>query len=141
GRSAAGGRAGRAGGQIGFSCRNLLQDNARRASGGTRRAFGRSRASRTDAGLPARKVSYPIHSGCCAVPSNRVAVLNNSNLPLIAASRVFATSADRSEEHTSELQSLRHLVCRLLLEKKKIHTSEEGTHPTLLHAFHRMHDF
>src|ERR1039458_8231511 len=28
----------------------------------------------------------------------------------------------RSEEHTSELQSLRHLVCRLLLEKKK------GTH-------------
>src|SRR5437899_8410411 len=28
--------------------------------------------------------------------------------------------AIRSEEHTSELQSLRHLVCRLLLEKKKI---------------------
>src|SRR5437899_6858069 len=27
--------------------------------------------------------------------------------------------AQRSEEHTSELQSLRHLVCRLLLEKKK----------------------
>src|SRR5438045_7955868 len=25
---------------------------------------------------------------------------------------------ERSEEHTSELQSLRHLVCRLLLEKK-----------------------
>src|SRR5258705_9227682 len=29
------------------------------------------------------------------------------------------SSAARSEEHTSELQSLRHLVCRLLLEKKK----------------------
>src|SRR5205814_10128837 len=28
-------------------------------------------------------------------------------------------SPSRSEEHTSELQSLRHLVCRLLLEKKK----------------------
>src|SRR5437899_4877571 len=28
-------------------------------------------------------------------------------------------SGKRSEEHTSELQSLRHLVCRLLLEKKK----------------------
>src|ERR1039458_7136756 len=27
----------------------------------------------------------------------------------------------RSEEHTSELQSLSHLVCRLLLEKKKIY--------------------
>src|SRR5438045_4503771 len=30
-----------------------------------------------------------------------------------------ATAGTRSEEHTSELQSLRHLVCRLLLEKKK----------------------
>src|SRR5258705_10113325 len=32
---------------------------------------------------------------------------------------VEALRAERSEEHTSELQSLRHLVCRLLLEKKK----------------------
>src|SRR3989449_7102060 len=31
-----------------------------------------------------------------------------------------ATSSSRSEEHTSELQSRLHLVCRLLLEKKKI---------------------
>src|SRR2546423_10994926 len=33
---------------------------------------------------------------------------------------------DRSEEHTSELQSLAYLVCRLLLEKKKTgyHTSQ-----------------
>src|SRR5947199_6140202 len=30
-----------------------------------------------------------------------------------------ASFNNRSEEHTSELQSLRHLVCRLLLEKKK----------------------
>src|SRR5438045_4803331 len=37
--------------------------------------------------------------------------LNDSAAPVIAG---------RSEEHTSELQSLRHLVCRLLLEKKKI---------------------
>src|SRR5438309_4608940 len=29
--------------------------------------------------------------------------------------------AERSEEHTSELQSQFHLVCRLLLEKKKMH--------------------
>src|SRR3712207_7533704 len=29
----------------------------------------------------------------------------------------------RSEEHTSELQSRQYLVCRLLLEKKKFHTS------------------
>src|SRR5438045_9386324 len=35
-----------------------------------------------------------------------------------ASSCVRASIALRSEEHTSELQSLRHLVCRLLLEKK-----------------------
>src|SRR5947199_6694688 len=36
------------------------------------------------------------------------------------AQRVLAPArVPRSEEHTSELQSLRHLVCRLLLEKKK----------------------
>src|SRR5258705_915964 len=34
-------------------------------------------------------------------------------------SALFAYFFHRSEEHTSELQSLRHLVCRLLLEKKK----------------------
>src|SRR3989449_7327669 len=32
---------------------------------------------------------------------------------------IRATEAYRSEEHTSELQSRLHLVCRLLLEKKK----------------------
>src|SRR5947199_6031894 len=36
-------------------------------------------------------------------------------------------SEDRSEEHTSELQSLRHLVCRLLLEKKKRNTGTSRT--------------
>src|SRR5262245_65187313 len=35
------------------------------------------------------------------------------------AEPVGSGSSFRSEEHTSELQSLRHLVCRLLLEKKK----------------------
>src|SRR5205814_9450650 len=34
----------------------------------------------------------------------------------------------RSEEHTSELQSLRHLVCRLLLEKKKKTGHSRHTH-------------
>src|SRR5262245_63455231 len=32
---------------------------------------------------------------------------------------ILPSAWKRSEEHTSELQSLRHLVCRLLLEKKK----------------------
>src|SRR5947199_6551883 len=39
-----------------------------------------------------------------------------------------AIGIKRSEEHTSELQSLRHLVCRLLLEKKK-HTPRHHDSP------------
>src|SRR3712207_7203991 len=35
------------------------------------------------------------------------------------AMNFFPASVDRSEEHTSELQSRQYLVCRLLLEKKK----------------------
>src|SRR5436305_5679021 len=39
---------------------------------------------------------------------------------------------DRSEEHTSELQSRPHLVCRLLLEKKKKNNNNHTIHiPTL----------
>src|SRR5205814_8180518 len=37
----------------------------------------------------------------------------------------------RSEEHTSELQSLRHLVCRLLLEKKNITLTNDSLERTL----------
>src|SRR2546422_5494794 len=37
----------------------------------------------------------------------------------IGQARDFSLSPTRSEEHTSELQSRLHLVCRLLLEKKK----------------------
>src|SRR5438093_4175497 len=37
----------------------------------------------------------------------------------------------RSEEHTSELQSLTNLVCRLLLEKKKTIASDHTTSPNL----------
>src|SRR5437016_12049559 len=37
------------------------------------------------------------------------------------------SAADRSEEHTSELQSLTNLVCRLLLEKKKTTTEKTNT--------------
>src|SRR5690554_7501967 len=42
-----------------------------------------------------------------------IALLNDRDL----VGKLFE---DRSEEHTSELQSRPHLVCRLLLEKKKI---------------------
>src|SRR5205823_13795954 len=56
-------------------------------------------------------------------------------VPLIAGTSTFpldraAAAGDqrRSEEHTSELQSLAYLVCRLLLEKKKqITTTQHST--------------
>src|SRR5258706_1342222 len=45
--------------------------------------------------------------------------------------RALALLAERSEEHTSELQSLTNLVCRLLLEKKKQEpTRYRGTRST-----------
>src|SRR5258708_30717847 len=42
----------------------------------------------------------------------------------------------RSEEHTSELQSPDHLVCRLLLEKKKIDCESFATHHELNNPQH-----
>src|SRR3989454_4014287 len=49
---------------------------------------------------------------------------------------------ERSEEHTSELQSPCNLVCRLLLEKKKkkkVHSNVSTNKPTLSHTTHRIH--
>src|SRR2546422_7582305 len=47
---------------------------------------------------------------------------------LARGGRVVSIPFERSEEHTSELQSRLHLVCRLLLEKKKKKNKE--THQT-----------
>src|SRR5258708_25511804 len=49
--------------------------------------------------------------------------------PSISLTTVARRCGSRSEEHTSELQSPDHLVCRLLLEKKKITDSQK-------HALH-----
>src|SRR2546423_11520657 len=57
--------------------------------------------------------------------------------------RTMVLKCSRSEEHTSELQSLAYLVCRLLLEKKKLsqpcgnclaHTVEIVVHAFLHHC-------
>src|SRR5262245_64834255 len=49
-------------------------------------------------------------------------------LSVLAVGAVHLQQYDmRSEEHTSELQSLRHLVCRLLLEKKNKKKEERPT--------------
>src|SRR5205814_7421063 len=66
--------------------------------------------------------------------ARRFAVSKNApkvqNLTKRFVARRWDAALCRSEEHTSELQSLRHLVCRLLLEKKK---DEE------IHAFQHIH--
>src|SRR5258705_10273543 len=54
--------------------------------------------------------------------STRISVNNVCSVECLGLQLIVKNSSSsnlRSEEHTSELQSLRHLVCRLLLEKKK----------------------
>src|SRR2546422_1708996 len=47
--------------------------------------------------------------------------------PVNDSARIALITPPRSEEHTSELQSRLHLVCRLLLEKKKKNTESTST--------------
>src|ERR1039458_5849751 len=57
---------------------------------------------------------------CCSSTSAWASSWLRVKVLVLASISVFSfVCATRSEEHTSELQSLRHLVCRLLLEKKK----------------------
>src|SRR5437899_8824469 len=51
--------------------------------------------------------------------------INQAQYRQAAQSFCRLVAEERSEEHTSELQSLRHLVCRLLLEKKNNKTSTD----------------
>src|SRR5439155_9328810 len=58
--------------------------------------------------------------GVCAASGRATATSETSNVARISGSWRFRYDySKRSEEHTSELQSRGHLVCRLLLEKKK----------------------
>src|ERR1039458_4395102 len=58
----------------------------------------------------------------------------SSQSPARSRARSLLPSLDRSEEHTSELQSLRHLVCRLLLEKIQGRELAPGTGSAAVHA-------
>src|SRR5690625_6590399 len=59
---------------------------------------------------------------CACVPPKRRKSSNPSGV------RLNITPIRRSEENTSELQSRGHLVCRLLLEKKKNKTEQSSKH-------------
>src|SRR5258706_328412 len=82
---------------------------------------------------------------CCAgggIILSWVAIRYQLGLVFHAGSLIAPLSAstpqgtcERSEEHTSELQSLTNLVCRLLLEKKKIYKRPSETiYDTAFHA-------
>src|SRR2546425_3196326 len=60
-------------------------------------------------------------SGSCHSASSANGTTNeiSGNRTISATPSAVPASSARSEEHTSELQSLAYLVCRLLLEKKK----------------------
>src|SRR5947199_7173693 len=65
-------------------------------------------------------------------------ILHNGKVLTVDGAFRQVQALARSEEHTSELQSLRHLVCRLLLEKKKkadeaAEILHERVHPIELH--------
>src|SRR5690349_23108301 len=65
--------------------------------------------------------SSPMTPSPRVAPSTNLpsAYLSSIETPSILGSITYAGASPRSEEHTSELQSRRDLVCRLLLEKKK----------------------
>src|SRR2546425_8105092 len=61
-------------------------------------------------------------SSVCCAPASCLTIFIEDSEPTLStepSSRAMRARALRSEEHTSELQSLAYLVCRLLLEKKK----------------------
>src|SRR2546422_6832910 len=70
------------------------------------------------AAAAARPTTAP-HPARTAVPVVRDSEYSNSAAPANEPRNAPITLPTRSEEHTSELQSRLHLVCRLLLEKKK----------------------
>src|SRR2546425_7393741 len=67
----------------------------------------------------ASKGKASVNNSYSTTPSAYTSVRVSMSSPDISAS---CCTSCRSEEHTSELQSLAYLVCRLLLEKKKTHT-------------------
>src|SRR5687768_17735671 len=74
--------------------------------------------------FPTRRSSDLIHAAFEALGGRIERVLlgqavRSASEPERNRQRLVEEIADRSEEHTSELQSRLHLVCRLLLEKKK----------------------
>src|SRR5690625_3305025 len=75
------------------------------------------RSSLSTVTLPAASVCRIVNVSLCDIVTD-CSLEKKSSLSIVAT-LVLESFDHRSEEHTSELQSRGHLVCRLLLEKKK----------------------
>src|SRR5689334_13285172 len=67
-------------------------------------------------GLPEKKLPMRLNSPCCWAYTYDWLTFSTAG----SSCGLGSVTVTRSEEHTSELQSQFHLVCRLLLEKKKL---------------------
>src|SRR2546422_7651903 len=74
---------------------------------------------------PPRSTLFPYTTLFRSIAAQREGALAEREEAAARVSPAFLTRYERSEEHTSELQSRLHLVCRLLLEKKK-QTGDSG---------------
>src|SRR5258708_27211725 len=79
---------------------------------------------------PPRSTLFPYTTLFRSPIQKNMALLTLRTTLRAAAAFALACSA-RSEEHTSELQSPDHLVCRLLLEKKKEEAQLPSTHSSI----------
>src|SRR5205823_12034940 len=96
-------------------------------SAGVKPWKGKKKPVKLVATVVARKSSVKPFIGFAVSSPNRTT--NPDRIPIKLSStctavkvvipRIMPVPSSRSEEHTSELQSLAYLVCRLLLEKKK----------------------
>src|SRR5947209_13343952 len=80
---------------------------------------------------PPRSTLFPYTTLFRSFPARVSATGNPADCEFALDSRVRGN--DRSEEHTSELQSRQYLVCRLLLEKKKHKGSVRTAKPSVLY--------
>src|SRR2546425_5882166 len=134
---------GTAGGAADLSGKFAHADKRARSAIGVARSMGYPEGKRTetDGSLPetrpereivADSSPVPVRAGIFRLSSKkdrkflRVRAAKCARFAACFGSLSGASRWDRSEEHTSELQSLAYLVCRLLLEKKKKehHTDE-----------------
>src|SRR5690348_2405076 len=98
--------------------RDLKPGNVMLTKGGAKLLdFGLAKSAHPSVNIASDALTSPVNPG--TVPGMVMGTFQYMSPEQISGQEADARSDIRSEEHTSELQSPVHLVCRLLLEKKK----------------------